>query len=418
MSSKETSTTPLLIVPQENFTYDYDANSSLATDGVKKIKHSHSNIMDSEISNATARKDDTKDNNGEETYFCQCCKFTENEEDLFYCSICSENTYEISIFCSGCGGRDHRKKKHKFSKENIKSVDHICKKYQMTTNEFKTKFYNAILEYYHTCTCVNNTTNKKARKKAIAKIQQLFVETTSTTVALNGFSAWTIGTIDGILLGVNSGTKCVLNGLYSASQYIGAPVAAIVLPITWGLESCFWCYQYKKKRITKQELWFRITKGAIRTGGACGAGAGMTIAAGACVGVGSILLGIGAAIAAGIIISIAANEIWKYLTQKYPKWTITEIKHEQLLTDQALKEFKFTCDDIKNEKIFNKKSISKRYKGLAKTFHPDMGGDEAKFREIHAYYGILLAMVECHENENEKQHRNDAQELVKAIMWQ
>ena len=92
----------------------------------------------------------------------------------------------------------------------------------------------------------------------------------------------------------------------------------------------------------------------------------------------------------------------------------------QYQLDVALKAFGFTCDDIKNEKIFNKKSISKTYRQLAKAFHPDVrGGNETKFREIHGYYGILLAMVEPNDTDNDKnaqEHRDDVQKLVKAIM--
>ena len=114
------------------------------------------------------------------------------------------------------------------------------------------------------------------------------------------------------------------------------------------------------------------------------------------------------------------------MTKKNPKWKETEEIHEKILTDEALKAFKFTYDDIKNDKVCNKKSIKKRYKGLAKTFHPDMGGKAAQFQEIHAHYGILLAMVEPNDNGNgnrkdkradQKQHRDVAEKLVKAIMW-
>ena len=185
---------------------------------------------------------------------------------------------------------NHLKKNHKFSQENTKSVDHICKEHQMTTNTFKTRFYNAIMQYYD---AVNNTTDEKATKNAIAEIRQLFVETVSTTVAVDGFSSYIIAAVDGIASAIHSGIDraadalSLAHGIFSVTPYLGFPIAAVVLPLTWGVEFSFWFYLLKKNRITKQELWFRATKAALRIGGAFGAGVGGMVF-GTCVAIGVV----------------------------------------------------------------------------------------------------------------------------------
>ena len=73
-----------------------------------------------------------------------------------------------------------------------------------------------------------------------------------------------------------------------------------------------------------------------------------------------------------------------------------------------------SVNDLKDETKFNKRIISRQYREFAKIYHPDRdGGSESKFREIHTYYGILLAVLE-NNNKNEDIKKKGI-ELIKAI---
>ena len=69
-----------------------------------------------------------------------------------------------------------------------------------------------------------------------------------------------------------------------------------------------------------------------------------------------------------------------------------------MLTDEALKQFTFIKNKLKDKNHFSKKIIERKYRQLAKTCHPDRpGGSEEAFRELGVYYGVLMAMV-SHDN--------------------
>ena len=63
---------------------------------------------------------------------------------------------------------------------------------------------------------------------------------------------------------------------------------------------------------------------------------------------------------------------------------------------------------LNDRKKFNKKVVDKKYRQLAKVYHPDRGGTQMKFRELCANYGILLAIID-----NEK--KEDVVAMIQAI---
>ena len=80
-----------------------------------------------------------------------------------------------------------------------------------------------------------------------------------------------------------------------------------------------------------------------------------------------------------------------------------------LLTDQALNMFGIEKKSLNDPKIFNHRNINRKYKYLAKIYHPDrVDGNEGKFRELCANYGILLAMLDSDQKE-------EAIKMIKAI---
>ena len=122
------------------------------------------------------------------------------------------------------------------------------------------------------------------------------------------------------------------------------------------------------------------------------------------------------------MVVLCAELIWNYLKKKHPSCVQSESIHKQMLVNAALHDFGFDPDDIKDETKFNKREIATMYRRLAKTYHPDRynkRGSTAnadKFREIQAHYGILLAMVEP---DNEQENRREiTTELIKATsLW-
>ena len=96
---------------------------------------------------------------------------------------------------------------------------------------------------------------------------------------------------------------------------------------------------------------------------------------------------------------------------------------EKRITDAALHEFGLDPQDLNNEEIFNKQYVCRKYKELAKMWHPDRAKNKdqvethtKRFREIHTYYGILLAMLDTQQgNGNDQKYKDNGIELIQKI---
>eukprot|EP01084_Bolivina_argentea_P056237 102962_1 len=90
----------------------------------------------------------------------------------------------------------------------------------------------------------------------------------------------------------------------------------------------------------------------------------------------------------GILGSILSSKMFeKYLPNS------TEKRKQLKLT--ALSVFNVFEEDIKNQDIFNKKSIEKKYKKLTKLYHPDTKyGSKQKFQTLEVYHRIVLSLLD------------------------
>ena len=65
---------------------------------------------------------------------------------------------------------------------------------------------------------------------------------------------------------------------------------------------------------------------------------------------------------------------------------------QKVLQEAALM-FGFKEKYLKDKKVFNVESVKRRYKALAKEFHPDYHGNHELFIEFHTNYTILLQHI-------------------------
>ena len=71
--------------------------------------------------------------------------------------------------------------------------------------------------------------------------------------------------------------------------------------------------------------------------------------------------------------------------------------------------------DSQNSENFNTEYVKRKYKQLAKVWHPDRpDGNKLKFQDISGYYAMLLAILENGENEDEQEQ---TLEMIKAITF-
>ena len=71
--------------------------------------------------------------------------------------------------------------------------------------------------------------------------------------------------------------------------------------------------------------------------------------------------------------------------------------------------------DSENSENFNAEYVKRKYKQLAKDWHPDRpDGNAIRFQEISGYYAMLLAILENGQNEDEQKQ---TLEMIKAITF-
>eukprot|EP00483_Globobulimina_turgida_P009041 UN09059 len=97
----------------------------------------------------------------------------------------------------------------------------------------------------------------------------------------------------------------------------------------------------------------------------------------------------------GLIIAISYGILAAILSRKmFDKYLPESSQKRKELKFMALRSFGFFEEDLENENVFNQRVIEKRYKKLAKIYHPDRAsGDESKFQELEFYHRIVLSML-------------------------
>mmetsp|Transcript_23369 Transcript_23369/g.28641 ORF Transcript_23369/g.28641 Transcript_23369/m.28641 type:complete len:427 (-) Transcript_23369:61-1341(-) len=181
-----------------------------------------------------------------------------------------------------------------------------------------------------------------------------------------------------------------VSGMVGAAS-VGAGIASaatFAVKLGWDL------YQYSKGNISGKELKRRTVKSFVLNASVCSCGiGGAAIGTMIVPGVGTVVGGIiGSIIGAGLAI-FANKKIDKKSGQNYSQFNNTDFdlpdNPQQILKEAALM-FGFKEKYLKDKKVFNITAVKRRYKALAKEFHPDHHGNHQLFLEFHTNYTILL----------------------------
>ena len=91
-----------------------------------------------------------------------------------------------------------------------------------------------------------------------------------------------------------------------------------------------------------------------------------------------------------------------------------QIKRATLIKEALLLFGYASVDDLQNEYIFNERELKKRYKKLAKQYHPDKGGSADTFHTVTASFGCLVSLVR---KKDKSGAIKKVKEIQKAITW-
>lgn len=189
-------------------------------------------------------------------------------------------------------------------------------------------------------------------------------------------------------------TTAIHSGRVFASGAVGAAVCIMA-------EFCYNACRYWKEDITGPE-WVRLTgKSMVRnlviggTSYGCsvgGAKIGALLGTAVLPGLGSAI-GFGIGLVSGILLGFylgkKAEEIYEDVLPAEEEAARRKILHEALLYFQLQKR------DILNAKVFNKKTLHKKFRELAMHAHPDKrDGDHSEWYRLSTYYGVLKALLD------------------------
>eukprot|EP01083_Nonionella_stella_P077544 211807_1 len=353
---------------------------------------------------------------------CWCQKCNLNNDDKLY--FCKDKQCENRIFCKECGPFDHRG-------NSGKNHAWISKQGRC---EFKIKnsiSINALLSP----NCSQMKLGKEHLVKAIgdARYNQIspFVTIASSVIPMNGIhkmfeNMWSLVlNMDAANAfahnsdypWINDFFKEILNDCVESGNYKPLtkwipfrPVVSTVQSsigenlrysaptmIVWtGFQLAATGYQWYAGKIDSMQFVKRIGRVVTHNSAAwIGAGVGMKIG-GAC------MLGGPAGVIAGILFGVAAgwtaNRIYDACFGKEE-----EIETKRKAVKDALFYFHFSVDDIKNEDVFNTKSLTKKYRTYALEVHPDRtkNKDQKPWNDLSLYYGILTKILESKEKDKE-----------------
>lgn len=209
---------------------------------------------------------------------------------------------------------------------------------------------------------------------------------------------------------------------FEAAQW-GAEGAAIGAAAMCAVEMLYHTMRYCRGDIASfKEYGYHVFKGVSASvgmglgnwgGGSLGATVGAAFGP-----LGAVIGGIIGGIAGGLLGAHVGRE-----TFDQTFGSLFDVDEEQnnraRLIEKALSLFGYAgADDMENEEIFNVKEIKKRYRKLAKQYHPDKNKNSpesvAKMHTINASLGCLLSVLQ---SKDKKQVVKRVQEIQKAITW-
>jgi len=337
---------------------------------------------------------------------CKVCERDLKETKLYECSF--DNCTKKNIYCKSCGNCAHIKiKTHKWKEhkkeihKNDVNLDLVKSGYVKLDLMIKNKGYSGWKETGGQMLAYASGTAVHA-----AKTYQALLFAGNAAKVNGQLIDLAVDVVDG----VKKGSDALKAGLKKATPWAIVAAASIDIIIH---SYRFWTGDIE----SWQEFgWYctRSVTSAAASGlsGWGGANIGIAVGTAICPGAGTIVGGIIGSllgsILGGTIASKGFDKIWPNPNQK---------KRERIVRE-AVSWFHFSYDKIFdrstggfNENEFNKDIVMKKYRRLAKMYHPDRkDGDLQKWNELQVHLGILLAL--CEKNPTEK---NEAVKCMKAI---
>ncbi|CAF1250296.1 unnamed protein product [Rotaria sordida] len=199
-----------------------------------------------------------------------------------------------------------------------------------------------------------------------------------------------------------------VNSIGSAMVPVAAS-AGIAAGIVTGLELCYVTYNFFIGDIPDWATYGRLVTRSIATGvgsfvGNCAGyltGAFVGGAIGSIGGPGGVALG---AFIGGIIGSIFGSIAGgASASQAFNKcWPDEEQKSRKILVKEALMQYGYTENDIKNDAIFNETMIKAKYKMLCLIHHPDREtGSTQAFQQLSINHGIVWSLLNSSTNKKD-----------------
>ena len=173
---------------------------------------------------------------------------------------------------------------------------------------------------------------------------------------------------------------------------------------------------------SKKEYGYHISKGiaaAVGMGlGNWGGGSLGTVVGGVLGGpLGAFILGIIGGVVGGIIGTETGRKTFDALFEDKFGIEVEQAQQATLIKDALLLFGYANVDVIDNEEIFNKKKLEKKYRELAKMYHPDTKtGSHALFHTLNASLGCLLSLLQ-EDGKVKKSAVKNVKEIQKGISW-
>eukprot|EP01084_Bolivina_argentea_P050876 93581_1 len=343
---------------------------------------------------------------------CSICEDPLSESSLYMCTNDDCPKYG-EIYCNGCGIIAHKRQDHIFdiNGNNVK---------QMGDKKIKNSMKIGINK-------MNGALGSHKEQKVVGRRQNVVGTYLSLTTALDtktilaGLDAFADVASEfasgSLALGtVTDAMQEILKNTAEGAGYAAVAMAAV--------ESVYHTIRFCRGEIeTGEEYAYHLAKGF---SAAAGMGLGNWIGGsiGQAIGtiggpIGIVLGGLIGGALGGLFGSMcgraAFNKVWKEdFTVKQKQTARATLIREALLLFGYV-----SVNDIENVDIFNERELKKRYRRLAKQYHPDKNDGSVQshtnFHTVNASLGCLLSLLKKKSTEDAIKQ---VKEIQRAIVWQ
>ena len=209
----------------------------------------------------------------------------------------------------------------------------------------------------------------------------------------------------------STSTAASATALHSGAVVAGTVGGAIGFSVSTIIEAAFIWREYSVGRISAKKACALVGISVVSNASAAGTlVAGIAIGGAAGAAGGPVGVAVGATIGAIVASVLVGLGVRVGLNKLFEKYFNSEHKLEIKLKEEAMEYFFGSDKDfnskkldtfIKDEKKFNGKILRKKYRKLAKQYHPDRNRDDEaqesiseEWLQLSSYYGILIGIWE------------------------